>query len=39
VSTYLNPFKEDVVRFDFEVDGEDEGLLGILPMLEGKGDS
>jgi hypothetical protein len=39
VSTYLHPFKEDIVRFDFEVDGEDEGLLGFLPILGGKGDS
>jgi len=39
VSTYLHPFKEDVVRFDFEVDSEDEGLLGVLPMLGGKQDS
>lgn len=38
MSTYLHPFKEDVVRFDFEVESEDEGLLGILPMLGGKGD-
>ena len=39
MSTYLHLFKEDVVGFDFEVDGEDEGLLGFLPMLGGKGDS
>jgi hypothetical protein len=39
VSTYLHPFKEIVVRFDFEVDGEDEGLLRVLPMLGGKGGS
>jgi hypothetical protein len=28
----LLPFKEEIVRFDFEVDGEDEGLLGFLPL-------
>ncbi|RDW68300.1 stress responsive a b barrel protein [Coleophoma crateriformis] len=27
-STYLFPFKEDLCRFDFEVDAEDEGLCG-----------
>jgi hypothetical protein len=36
VSTYLYPYKEDVVRFDFEVDEEDEVMVGILPMLAGK---
>ncbi|TGJ85258.1 hypothetical protein E0Z10_g3498 [Xylaria hypoxylon] len=29
-SKYLWPFKEDVIRFDFEVDGEDDGA--ILPI-------
>jgi hypothetical protein len=28
VSTYLYPYKEDVVRFDFEVDEEDEAMVG-----------
>jgi hypothetical protein len=32
VNTYLHPFKKEVVRFDFEVDGEDERLLGFLPL-------
>lgn len=32
MNTYLYPFKEEVTRFDFEVDGEDEKLLGFLPM-------
>lgn len=32
VNTYLYPYKEDVVRFDFEVPGEDENLLGFLPL-------
>ncbi|KAJ5091329.1 hypothetical protein NUU61_006199 [Penicillium alfredii] len=27
-STYFIPYKEDLVRFDFEVDGADEALLG-----------
>ena len=36
VSTYLYPYKEDVMRFDFEVDEEDEVMVGILPMLAGK---
>ncbi|KAH8787105.1 stress responsive A/B barrel domain-containing protein [Hyaloscypha sp. PMI_1271] len=35
VSTYLYPYKDDVVRFDFEVDGEDEAMVGVLPMLFG----
>lgn len=26
--TYFIPYREDLVRFDFEVDGEDECLLG-----------
>ncbi|KAI0096115.1 stress responsive A/B barrel domain protein [Nemania sp. FL0031] len=29
-SKYLWPFKEDVIRFDFEVDGEDERI--VLPI-------
>jgi len=33
VSTYLPPFKEDVVRFDFEVEKRDELLVGILAGL------
>jgi hypothetical protein len=32
----LYPYKEDVVRFDFEVDGDDEAMVGVLPMLLGK---
>ena len=32
MNTYLYPFKEDVVRFDFEVPGQDEHLLGFLPL-------
>jgi hypothetical protein len=36
VSTYLYPYKEDVMRFDFEVDEEDEFMVGILPILAGK---
>jgi hypothetical protein len=32
----LYPYKDDVVRFDFEVDGEDETIVGVLPMLMGK---
>ncbi len=36
MTTYLNPYKDDVVRFDFEVDGEDEAMVGVLPMLVGK---
>ncbi|KAL3426743.1 stress responsive a b barrel domain protein [Phlyctema vagabunda] len=27
-STYMFPFKEDLCRYDFEVDPEDEGILG-----------
>lgn len=27
-STYFIPYREDLVRFDFEVDQEDEPLLG-----------
>ena len=41
VSTYLHPFKEDLVRFDFEVDNEYEGMCGFLPgvgVLHGIGD-
>ncbi|KAJ5450417.1 uncharacterized protein N7458_006866, partial [Penicillium daleae] len=26
--TYFIPYREDLVRFDFEVENEDEGLLG-----------
>jgi hypothetical protein len=36
VTTYLYPYKEDVIRFDFEVDEEDEVMVGILPMLADK---
>lgn len=36
-STYVLPMTEDLVRFDFEVDGEDEGLVGVLPMLANLG--
>jgi hypothetical protein len=31
-NTYLHPFKENVVRFDFEVDAEDESMCGVLPI-------
>jgi hypothetical protein len=27
-STYFIPYKEDLVRFDFETDDSDEALLG-----------
>jgi hypothetical protein len=33
VSAHLYPYKEDVVRFDFEVDGADETMVGALPVL------
>ncbi|KAJ8119679.1 hypothetical protein O1611_g10556 [Lasiodiplodia mahajangana] len=37
-SKYLWPFKEDVIRFDFEVDGEDESrVLPIDSMVKGDG--
>ncbi|CZT04256.1 hypothetical protein WAI453_009681 [Rhynchosporium graminicola] len=36
-STYVLPLTEDLVRFDFEVDHEDESLVGGLPMLAGLG--
>ena len=36
VSAYIYPYKEDIMRFDFEVDEEDEVMVGILPMLAGK---
>jgi hypothetical protein len=39
VSAYLHPFKEDLVRFDFEVDGEGEELSGFLLLLGGEDDS
>ncbi len=32
---YLKPIREETVRFDFEVDGEDEGMIGVLPVLAG----
>lgn len=30
---YIKPFKDSVIRFDFEVPEEDEHLVGVLPML------
>lgn len=30
---YIKPFKENVIRFDFEVPEGDEHLVGVLPML------
>ncbi|KAH8176588.1 stress responsive a/B barrel domain-containing protein [Sarocladium implicatum] len=40
-STYLWPFKEDVTRFDFEVEQEDEERMGewLLKGVLSKGDS
>lgn len=37
-STYMFPYKEDLCRFDFEVDPEDEYMcvFGALPFLQGK---
>ncbi|KAL2069802.1 hypothetical protein VTL71DRAFT_14481 [Oculimacula yallundae] len=32
-SGFVLPLTEDLVRFDFEVDQEDESLVGVLPML------
>lgn len=29
------PYKEDLIRFDFEVDNEDEQLLGFWPKMAG----
>ena len=31
-STYLFPFKEDLVRFDFDVDAKDEIACRFLPI-------
>ncbi len=31
------PLTEDLVRFDFEVDKEDEDLVGVLPLLASLG--
>jgi hypothetical protein len=36
VSAYIYPYKEDIMRFDFEVDGEDEVMIGVVPMSVGK---
>ncbi|KAH7346720.1 stress responsive A/B barrel domain protein [Rhexocercosporidium sp. MPI-PUGE-AT-0058] len=36
-STYVLPLTEDLVRFDFEVDREDEDLVGVLPMVAKQG--
>ena len=30
-STYMFPYKEDLFRFDFEVDAEDESICQFLP--------
>lgn len=35
MSTHLYPYKQDVVRFDFEVDEEDEAMVGVLPVMFG----
>jgi hypothetical protein len=32
-STYMFPYKEDLMRYDFEVDETDEHLLGFLPHI------
>ncbi|PVH80237.1 stress responsive A/B barrel domain protein [Cadophora sp. DSE1049] len=32
-TSYVLPLTESLVRFDFEVDQEDEGLVGVLPLL------
>ena len=32
VSTYLYPYKDDVVRFDFQVDRDDETMVDVLAM-------
>jgi len=32
VNTYLHPYKENVVRFDFEVDAADEGMCLFSPL-------
>jgi hypothetical protein len=31
-SAYMFPYKEDLVRFDFEVDPEDEPICQFLPL-------
>lgn len=31
--THFHPYKEDLVRFDFEVDEEDEHLCGFEGMM------
>jgi len=33
VTEFLYPYKEEVVRFDFEVNEEDEAMVGVLPFL------
>ncbi|CAD0094398.1 unnamed protein product, partial [Aureobasidium mustum] len=35
-STYMFPYKEDLMRYDFEVDEADEHLLGFLPLAASK---
>ncbi|THY22132.1 hypothetical protein D6D02_01089 [Aureobasidium pullulans] len=35
-STYMFPYKEDLMRYDFEVDEADEHLLGFLPLVASK---
>ncbi|KAH7397705.1 hypothetical protein BKA64DRAFT_753329 [Cadophora sp. MPI-SDFR-AT-0126] len=32
-TSYVLPLAESLIRFDFEVDQEDEGLVGVLPLL------
>lgn len=36
-NTYVLPLTEDLIRFDFQVDHEDEDLVGVLPMLANLG--
>lgn len=33
-STYMFPYKEDLVRFDFEVDADDEHLVTPFPIAQ-----
>ena len=32
-NSYVLPLTESLIRFDFEVDQEDESLVGVLPFL------
>lgn len=36
VSTYLYPYKDDVLRFDFQVDKNDESMVGVLATFAGR---